>query len=853
MRHLLRLTVLAAGLLVPAEGFAQTRTRIRMPWGQTGFLTDRPAPPLGRLIKDSEDITVLQVAAVDRVQGIITFTPAAALKGKAPADPVRHRFDDKLTADSRRAFLEWARPGRTAVCFRDDGWGHSVCVGNAWYEMKDDGTVLRSAEQFTTTYVGPTDRLREHVVAILAGKEIVVTASATADRDPSPRRPAPRDWLRGQKGRVCRLRAGLEGIYRDREIPLIESDEFIGWGIDRAALPKLVESLKDADAFVRCEAAEDLGQIGPAARPALPDLRRALEDSDAHVRVFAALALARIDAEDRQAVPALLAALTDRDARVRVAAASALAELPTRTGVAVPALLKALQADPNEDVRAAAAFAVGRIASEGTDVRSPRVDVIAALAKAAQDDKPYFVRYWSIHALRRFGPDARAAIPALVRRLKAEEYESDLALDTLSRLGPISVPALCDALKVVKDRDLRSDIFAHLEDLGPSAREAIPTLRGLTESDSFRDRSDAIAALMGIAWKSDAKAVTSALCEAIEGSWLKGPGSMRLMVRSWDLGPGDEAAVPALIAWLKQGDRGVAATIANIGPGARSAIPALRATIEAERGADPQVAYALWCLGHKREAVKALRRQWEHRDKDVRRDDILFVLADFGPDAAEMVPLLKRELRKEPEDYRGRYARACIALALWRIEKPVEAGGVVVDPRQEALDVLLAMLRDKYIDSMEALAAMEALGQIGPEAKAAVPVLIKATKRVWWDTRIYAVRALGRTGIGTKDVTDALAAALKDRNMEVRAEAALALTRLDRRSAPIAVMVEVIERRPSLLSLLADTLGEFGADAKPAVPVLLRLLRDEDRNDYLAAARLLRKLDPKAAERAGVP
>jgi HEAT repeat protein len=839
MRRLPQLILLAAGLLVPAEGFAQTRTFVRPPIRQTGASRDRTAPPLGSLIEYTKDINVLQVAAVDRLLGIITFKPVATLKGKAPVDPVRHSFGGELTADSRRAFLEWARPGRTAIYFRvQEVWESVVCVGNAWYQVKDDLIGTKPDRDHETTYVGSVDALREHVAAILAGKEVVLTASATAN--------STRDWLRGQKGRVWRLRAGAKISWRFEEVPVVESDEFIGWGIDKAALPKLVESLKDADPFVRCEAVEDLGQIGPEARPALTDLRRALDDKDAHVRAFAALAVGRIDKDDKQAVRGLLAALADPSARVRDTAALGLAELAPRAGTAAPALLKALRSDADKDVRASAAFALGRIALEVTDVGEPRADIIAALAQAARDDKHSDVRYWSIHALRRFGPDARAAIPALERRVKAETNESELALDTLSRLGPVSVPALCEALKVVKGRDLRCEIFAHLEDLGPSAKAAVPMLRDLTDSDNVLDRSNAIAALAGIAWKSDAKAITAELRDAIEVGWLRHQASMRLEERFGQFGPGNEVALPVLIAWLQHSRYDmVDAILANSGPGGRAAIPALRKMIDAEGRAQPDVAYALWHLGLKREAVTALRKQWEDADDRASNRGILFALADIGPDAAEMVPLLKKELRKEPEDYRGRYHRACVALALWRVQKPVEAGGTVVDPRQEALDVLLALLREHHIE------AVDALGQIGPEAKSAVPALIKETKDEWWEMRSCAVRALGR--IGTSDVTDALTAALTDRNMEVRAEAALALARLDRRSAPVTAMVEVIERRPRLLRLLADTLGDRGADAKPAVPVLLRLLRDDDRDVYLAAARLLRKIDPKAADIAGVP
>jgi hypothetical protein len=44
----------------------------------------------------------------------------------------------------------------------------------------------------------------------------------------------------------------------------------------------------------------------------------------------------------------------------------------------------------------------------------------------------------------------------------------------------------------------------------------------------------------------------------------------------------------------------------------------------------------------------------------------------------------------------------------------------------------------------------------------------------------------------------------------------------------------------------------LGANAAPAVPALLKALRDDDRGVYLEAARALRRIDPKAADRAGM-
>jgi HEAT repeat protein len=63
---------------------------------------------------------------------------------------------------------------------------------------------------------------------------------------------------------------------------------------DPAAIPALIDAVKDRDATIRAEAVLALLNIGHDARDAIPVLRDAQKDSDATVRSYAAKALARI-------------------------------------------------------------------------------------------------------------------------------------------------------------------------------------------------------------------------------------------------------------------------------------------------------------------------------------------------------------------------------------------------------------------------------------------------------------------------------------------------------------------------------------------------------------------------------
>lgn len=107
-----------------------------------------------------------------------------------------------------------------------------------------------------------------------------------------------------------------------------------------AAIPVLIELLKDPDAFIRLDAAYGLGFIGPEARAAVPHLIALLKDGEAMVRNNAAYALGLIRADADLVIPELVKLIRDRDARVRFNAAEAIGRFGQ---AAVPALNKVTQ------------------------------------------------------------------------------------------------------------------------------------------------------------------------------------------------------------------------------------------------------------------------------------------------------------------------------------------------------------------------------------------------------------------------------------------------------------------------------------------------------------------------------
>lgn len=139
----------------------------------------------------------------------------------------------------------------------------------------------------------------------------------------------------------------------------------------------------------------------------------------------------------------------------------------------------------------------------------------------------------------------------------------------------------------------------------------------------------------------------------------------------------------------------------------------------------------------------------------------------------------------------------------------------------ERLNTLPGLQISATVTAGRRVAALEALGQIGPLAKATIPDLIKV---------------------------------LKGKDLTPRPATALALGRI--RSEPETVI-------PLLVALLDDPqdgvpenavegLGQLGSLSKPLVPKLLPLLKAPDKDRRHAASIALRQIDPEAAAKAGV-
>jgi HEAT repeat protein len=182
----------------------------------------------------------------------------------------------------------------------------------------------------------------------------------------------------------------------------------------------------------------------------------------------------------KEELSALVQQLGGTDTAAREKAAAALEKLGPEAKEAVPELIGALKTDdvtvPPLVVRVLAA--VGKAA-------------VGDLAEALKDKK---ARLHALRALKRIGPDAKAAVSALADVVKDDKGAfspaSTEACEALGRIGPAAkeaVPVLIDAVKIkAPGSSVRLQAAIALGRIGPSAKDAVPALIEAVKEPAFR-------------------------------------------------------------------------------------------------------------------------------------------------------------------------------------------------------------------------------------------------------------------------------------------------------------------------------------------------------------------------------
>jgi hypothetical protein len=292
------------------------------------------------------------------------------------------------------------------------------------------------------------------------------------------------------------------------------------------AVPVLAEAAFSRDPPVRARALEVLAVLGKTARPAVPAMLIRVRSGDLMTRFTTARVLAAADhATWPTYVPVFVEVIRSADVYERRVAAECLRDVGPDAKGALPAL-RAMFEEVEPLNRVHAAEAVGCIAPDDA------ADAVACLVDQLYPTDPDVrerntVRLMAIYALRKIGPPARTAVPALLDLMRSlnnrfaadaavsaikidpanarEAYDTFRAhlrstgdpdeswLDQIDELGKDAKPLLPDLIAALKSKHTahQSASLRGLTNLGPDAVEALPVLREMAEQRKGNSRIEA--------------------------------------------------------------------------------------------------------------------------------------------------------------------------------------------------------------------------------------------------------------------------------------------------------------------------------------------------------------------------
>jgi len=294
-------------------------------------LSDAAAPRVARLLnyRESKLLTVIRSKA----------PPAAAriLTPKLDARMIRARGFDVL---------------------REMGTNASPAVPALVHLLESPDSITRGEAIRGLGYIGPNARMAvASLIALLEkdSKENKMETAPTLGAIGPAARPAVPFLVSSMKKNELPTIVAVRALVR------------IGYS-PKEAVPLLIAQLRaDTNSFARSATASCLGLIGADAAPAVPALIDALRDPESRTRAHIALALGQIGPDASGAVPVLTQLLNDEWWYVRQNSAAALGKIGRDGNPALPMLAILEQHDPNEDVRNAAAEAIGLIRSDSKE------------------------------------------------------------------------------------------------------------------------------------------------------------------------------------------------------------------------------------------------------------------------------------------------------------------------------------------------------------------------------------------------------------------------------------------------------------------------------------------------------
>src|SRR5258706_3837125 len=145
-------------------------------------LKDRPVQAyveipytIGRVINEATNVVVMRVEKVDKERNLIIFSKVADLKGKHPAEQIRHNIGRGGFHPREWQFImEAAEPGKLVVFFHN-GQASETCMDNYWYQAYAGGewwNMSHGEPYLLRSFAGKPEKLVPLVTDMLAGKDV---------------------------------------------------------------------------------------------------------------------------------------------------------------------------------------------------------------------------------------------------------------------------------------------------------------------------------------------------------------------------------------------------------------------------------------------------------------------------------------------------------------------------------------------------------------------------------------------------------------------------------------------------------------------------------------------------------
>jgi HEAT repeat protein len=614
-------------------------------------------------------------------------------------------------------------------------------------------------------------------------------------------------------------------------------------GQSKPIVPILREELRDPQPVSQYAAAKALIKIGPDAADVVPELLQLLNHKHAGMRAVAAQVLGSIGRAARPAVPALKTMLKEAKPEMRIVAANALSQIAPDVSEALVLLRDALVSETNQ---------------EPIRIRTDRIELPAGLKDQA-------IYPDSIEeSIARFGERAVSVLAELLDNVDLDEWSADnvssqcganariQAARLLAKLGPDARKAVPALMRALKDKDpfLRDAAASALGRIGPAAKEGAPDFISLLE------QQNRFASTAGT-WSSSPRASGGSRAENrfdYGGPFdFRSAGRGHVLSRGFGYGYVDvdpywriRPAYPYDPAYV----------LSRIDSEARSALPILRAMAR-----DPNHPGRL-------SAALAL---WRNGDDAA---DLLAAFADALQTHAriaknETVPLT-REMRECLSELDTQLKPAVRVMAQWLKQRQssaeqedqvavMEALGRLGADARSAADLLRPMLQGDRWDTRRRVAAALALFRILGDRDLVFPVLqevllgeeehasIYYRPNLADSGRVHAVRALGVLAEKGDERAQSLIVetAKGDENPHVRVVALEAMARrTETNRAAIRGLCAVLRHQDASVRVAAaSACGRLGPLAKPSAKALRVATEDGHLAVRQAARQAMETLD----------